>query len=273
MPLDNICDDWDTEINPNGFPSEMVKMPNGDSLAEFSTKLPLKENNLSDIADKQAARENLNVYSKQESDELCPMATDSIAGKVKLNNTLSSASDSEALAASQGKILKDKLDTTSKVLKVPINSITGKVIDFFGIPFWAKKVTIMLSEVSTSGVSDLVLTLGSYTGFEDTGYSGSVTSTSGASIATFTHASGIRLECGSIGSAAGKRSGSITLNKLEGDEYASRWVSSAIIGRSDGNISSFSAFSKFFGALTSVRLTTINGTDDFDGGFVNLMYE
>lgn len=273
MPLDNICDDWDTEINPNGFPSEMVKMPNGDSLAEFSTKLPLKENNLSDIADKQAARENLNVYSKQESDNLCPMATDLVAGKAKLNNTLLSNSDSEALAASQGKILNDRLNTTSKVLKVPINSISGKFIDFSGIPVWAKRITIMLSDVSTNGASDLVLTLGTYTGFEDTGYSGSVTSTSGASMLTLTHASGIRLECGSIGSAAGKRSGSITLNRLDGNEYASRWVSSAIIGRSDVAASSFSAFSKFFGALTSVRLTTINGTDDFDGGYVNLMYE
>ena len=78
------------------------------------------EKNLSDVPDKAAARSNLSVYSQAQVDTAIsnatptiPNATGTVAGKVKINNTLNSTATDAALTAAQGKVLQDnKLETT-----------------------------------------------------------------------------------------------------------------------------------------------------------------
>lgn len=79
-----------------------------------------KSNNLSDVPDKATARNNLEVMSATEVNTAIsnaippttPIATETIAGKVKINNTLNSTATDAALTAAQGKVLQDnKLET------------------------------------------------------------------------------------------------------------------------------------------------------------------
>lgn len=75
-----------------------------------------KSNNLDDVPNKTTARTNLDVYSKIEVDNAIssaipndfPNATEIVAGKVKINNTLTSTDADVALTAAQGKVLADR---------------------------------------------------------------------------------------------------------------------------------------------------------------------
>lgn len=75
-----------------------------------------KSNNLDDVPDKATARNNLEVMSATEvntaiSNAIPPTTTDAtetVAGKVKINNTLNSTATDAALTAAQGKVLNDQ---------------------------------------------------------------------------------------------------------------------------------------------------------------------
>ncbi len=52
------------------------------------------------------------------------------------------------------------------------------------------------------------------------------------------------------------------------------WVESSILGRSDAADAVYGGGSKTLSdTLTQVRITTVNGTDTFDAGTINILYE
>lgn len=146
---------------------------------------------------------------------------------------------------------------------------SGTLVDFTGIPSWAKRISVVLSDVSTSGSSQMVIRLGAG-GIVSTGYSatsflgtvGNATSSSNLSTAFPITTSQV---------AASERSGIITLIKITGNT----WVSSGTIISSDnGSYAFISTGNVTLGAdLDTIRLTTANGTDTFDLGTVNITYE
>jgi hypothetical protein len=155
---------------------------------------------------------------------------------------------------------------------IPIDSSThivttsGTDIPFTGIPAWAKKVTVMFSGVSTNGSSIILLQLGDSGGIEATGYLGTANE-----IATHTRqTTGI----GISGSNAADRvyHGTIILTNFDGDE----WIATGVFGTSAGAAvaSGQTGFSKTLsGTLTQLNLTTVSGTDTFDAGAINILYE
>jgi len=58
------------------------------------------------------------------------------------------------------------------VIGTEVNSTSGTIIDFTGIPSWVNRITVIFSNVSMSGTSGLALQLGSGS-IEATGYTGS----------------------------------------------------------------------------------------------------
>lgn len=76
-----------------------------------------------------------------------------------------------------------------------VASTSGTSIDFTGIPSWVKRITVMLSGVSTNGSSAVQIQLGTSSGATVSGYLGS-----GASLAASTSASnstaGFKLKIG-----------------------------------------------------------------------------
>lgn len=135
-------------------------------------------------------------------------------------------------------------------------------VDFTGIPSWVKRITVMFTGVSTSGSSKLVIRLGDSGGFETTGYASSVARVSTATSET----SGFGI--------------------VESTLAATIWDGMAIISNLTGNTwTEFGSFangsnchssggSKTLSAtLDRIRITTVNGTDTFDAGTINIMYE
>jgi hypothetical protein len=139
--------------------------------------------------------------------------------------------------------------------------------EFTGIPSWAKRVTVMFSGVSTNGASQMQVQIGSGS-FTTSGYSSYATSV-GNAIAT----SGNVLTSGFhtfVQSASSVRHGHMIITNITGNT----WVASHVIGDAGASFSlSGGGNVALSGTLDRVRITTVNGTDTFDAGSINILYE
>lgn len=154
-------------------------------------------------------------------------------------------------------------------LGTAVASTSGTTIDFTGLPSWIKKITVMFQGVSTSGSSPPQIQIGSGS-FSTSGYLGSNSIINAApGSALFTSGFGIGVNT-SNWSGAVISHGSFTITLLTGNT----WVCFGGLGRSDvaGNYLTNGSIA-LGGALDRVRITTVNGTDTFDAGSVNILYE
>jgi len=144
------------------------------------------------------------------------------------------------------------------------NSTSVTFIDF-AIPSWAKRITVMFNGVSTNGTSPVQAQLGTSGGIQASGYNGSIQYTS---VVSANLTSGFKTE--DAGVAAYIRNGVITLSLIG----ANTW-SGLIVNGLSNQIAVFSGAGSvsLAGTLTQVRVTTVNGTDTFDAGSINIMYE
>ena len=197
-------------------------------------------------------------------------AIPAVAGAVNTSYITDAAVTTAKIAASS---------VTPALLAQPLTSGTtvastsGTSIDFTGIPSWVKRVTILLNTVSTTGGAALLIQIGPSGGIETTGYdsiAGTVTNTNnttrgaGSSIGY--------LLSGSTAGAAGVPSGVITLVNIS----SNIWVESGTMADSTAvgpGVTTTGGTKALAGTLTQVRVTTTNGTDTFDAGSINIMYE
>ena len=143
---------------------------------------------------------------------------------------------------------------------------SGTSIDFTSIPSWVKRITVIYSGVSTSGTSNYLIQLGAgspttsgYESANSSGASGVATSTSGAGHLSCTQAV-----------AASTFSGNIIFSNISGNS----WVGSGVL--TAFNVPSFQISASkvtLAGTLDRVRITTVNGTDTFDAGSINILFE
>lgn len=152
------------------------------------------------------------------------------------------------------------------------NTTSGTAIDFTGIPSWAKRITVMLSGVSTNGTSPPQLQVGSGS-VQTSGYSNgnSVIGAAAVVSSNFTNAFGIGVNL-SNWSAANVASGALVLTLV--NAATNTWVCHGVIGLSSAATTYITGGSvSLSGALDRLRLSTFNGTDAFDAGSVNILYE
>jgi hypothetical protein len=146
-----------------------------------------------------------------------------------------------------------------------IASTSGTSIDFTSIPTWVKRVTVIFSGVSTNGTSNLQIQLGA----------GSVTTTGYNSSAwtANTNNSGL-ITSGLILNATNASTTAYYGNIIISIVGSNTWVSSHSLGGPTGGYQSIGGGSiALGGALDRVRITTVNGTDTFDAGSINILYE
>jgi hypothetical protein len=145
------------------------------------------------------------------------------------------------------------------------NTTSGTSIDFTGIPAWAKKITVMLNGVSTNGASAIQVQLGTSGGIDAAGY------TSGSGLAFGTN------NTLTYGSTTGFATMSGAANVITGhmvitNTSANTWIESLVATTASGGLSGGGS-KTLSGTLDRIRLTTVNGTDTFDAGVINIMYE
>jgi hypothetical protein len=142
---------------------------------------------------------------------------------------------------------------------------SGTSVDFTGIPSWVKRITVMFSGVSTNGTSNPQIQIGDAGGIEAFGYSGlmwnnasGVASVTGTGYSIFSASASATLFGDAVLNLVGSNLWEITINLMS-------------VGTST---MFFTAGSKTTSAtLDRVRITTANGTDAFDAGTINILYE
>lgn len=145
---------------------------------------------------------------------------------------------------------------------------SGALVDFTAIPAGVKEIVVLFQGLSTNGTANPLVRLGTSSGVESTGYLGASTSV-GASASTANATDGFRLN---LGSAANVIHGALVLRLI--DAASNAWVASGTFALSNTNITTTLAGSKSLaGTLDRVRITTSNGTDTFDAGAINILYQ
>lgn len=140
---------------------------------------------------------------------------------------------------------------------------SGTTITFTGIPSWAKRITVMFNGVSTNGSSTLLVQVGS----------GSLT-TSGYSGCASNAGTNTNLSSGFLynvtNSAAWAHNGIMIISTLG----SNIWSAFSIDGFTGAaSVQFMGGVVSLAGALDRVALTTTNGTDTFDAGSINILYE
>ena len=148
-----------------------------------------------------------------------------------------------------------------------VASTSGTSIDFTGIPSTAKRITVMFDGVSTNGASNVVLQLGDSGGIENTGYVGSHTALAASSVSTVSTTANITVY--SQASAAGLFSG-VAIICLIGSNI---WAVFGTTGSAVPRGTTFAGSKTLSDTLDRVRITSGNGTDTFDAGTINIMWE
>lgn len=191
-----------------------------------------------------------------------PTATTTVVGtdatQTLTNKTLTSPTITGAVMSSMG----------SSVITsgTPVATTSGTYFDFTGIPSWAKRIVVMLSGVSTNSTSPYLIQLGTSSGIETSGYTGAVSFGGGG--ATYWYSTGFNVF--NTQYAATFHSGNAMICLLG----SNTWTSSSVVAQNVTGVPFFGAGTKTLsGTLDRIRFTTVNGTDTFDAGTINIQYE
>jgi len=151
-----------------------------------------------------------------------------------------------------------------------VASTSGTNIDFTSLPSWVKRITVMFNGVSTTGTNQKLIQIGSG-GFTTTGYlaSSAYYNTSGAfACSQFTTGFGVNST-----QATDALHGSFVLTLL--NSSTNNWVLNGSVAGSSAGVALVlsSGGISLGGTLDRLRITTVAGTDTFDAGSINLLYE
>ena len=196
----------------------------------------------------------------------CTLQEQAVAGTTVL--TLPATSGNVVVDSATQTLTNKTIEGGTVISGTAVASTSGTSIDFTSIPSWVKRVTVMFDVVSTNGSSDMQIQIGSGS-VTTSGYVGAtVFITSGS--ASGTNFSAGFLVSNSLGSG-NTYSGIATLCLLS----SNKWIFSIAIGRGDFALiySGGGVSSALSGTLDRVRITTANGTDTFDAGSINILYE
>lgn len=141
---------------------------------------------------------------------------------------------------------------------------SGTSVDFTGIPSWVKRITVMFDGVSTNGTSNYIIQLGTSLGFQTSNYIG------GSSYGTQAYNSTGFLIGNGIFASSLRHSGISSLLLLG----SNIWTQNGTFASNSTNNHCYSAGSTTLSnVLDRIRITTVNGTDTFDAGTINISYE
>ena len=159
------------------------------------------------------------------------------------------------------------LEFTDKIVSgTAVASTSGTSIDFTGIPSWVKRVTVMFNGVSLSGTSAYLIQIGAGS-VTTSGYASSTFYSLSASVSTFGSTAGFVMSTDA--SAASVAGGAVQIVSLG----SNIWVASGSVSLSSTEFANCAGRVTLSGTLDRVRITTVNGTDTFDAGSINLLWE
>jgi hypothetical protein len=193
----------------------------------------------------------------------------STSGSVTLQEQAVAGTSVLTLPVGTGTVVANNVNSAI-VSGTAVASTSGTSIDFTSIPSWVKRITVMFSSASTNGSSPLIVRVGTSGGIISTGYNASAfySGTAGQyNLSTV----GFPLTSTSFTAAGNSYWGQIVISSLSSTIWT---ANGSLYTDGSGGLSYWLAGAvSFSGTLDRVRLTTTNGTDTFDAGTINILYE
>ena len=149
-----------------------------------------------------------------------------------------------------------------------VASTSGTSIDFTSIPSWVKRITVMFSGVSLNSTGLYLIQIGSGS-VATTGYdSNYIVGNNGSTNTVAASSSGYIIF---TGTATFTLNGSMIITNLT----SNTWVQQGIFSNSVTTpyITSTAGTKALSGVLDRIRITSTTGTDTFDAGAINILYE
>ena len=194
----------------------------------------------------------------------------SSGGSVEINPPTTASNFTATMPAGTGNVVVSGINSAITAATAQA-STSGTSIDFTGIPSWVKRITVMFSGVSTNGTSTTQCQIGTSGGVQTSSYiSNTSTIPNASSPASTAVTTGFGL-CANQAAAA-TLSGAFRINLL--DSATGLWVCDGVLSRGDSAANYvFGGTKTLSGTLDRIRITTVNGTDTFDAGSINILYE
>jgi hypothetical protein len=196
------------------------------------------------------------------------------ANSVVLGNGTSALSANLIAPSTSGNVLTSDGTTWTSAVNNKLTRDTAQVttsgtsINFTSIPSWVKRITVLFNGVSTNGSSTVQVRIGAGS-IQATGYFSSAwQGGTGDTGAIYTTGFGID----ATGASTFIRTGQLVITNISGDT----WIGSGVIARIPGSSDAVWALGgnvTLSGVLDRLTITTANGTDTFDAGSINIMYE
>jgi hypothetical protein len=140
-------------------------------------------------------------------------------------------------------------------------------VAFTGMPSWINAITVMFSNISTNGSSFLLVQLGTSGGFATSGYVSTcndLDGDGGSSTSDSTTGLIMRLQ-----SPAGVINGLMNIAYMGSNV----WAASVTCASTTRVVFMGGGTCSLGGTLDRIRITTVNGTDAFDAGTLNVSYQ
>ena len=145
---------------------------------------------------------------------------------------------------------------------------SGTSVDFTSIPSWVKRITIMFNNVSLSGTALFRVQLGVSGTPETSGYTCMLSSLTASATTSTNSTAGFEIYGGVATYAI---SGAFRITNISGNIWVFEGCASNVTTIGFNVV--VSGAKSLAGVLNMVRITTTNGTDTFDAGTINIIYE
>jgi len=173
-----------------------------------------------------------------------------------------------AVAGSNTQTLVATTGTLAPIVSGTAVTASGTSVDFTSIPSWVKRITVMFTGVSTIGTSNLLVQLGAGS-VTTSGYAGYIARQASASNAYLAYSSGFLIL--ETTGATYTTVGHLTITNINSNTWVGSGLATNSAAVNNTNVTSGSI--ALGGTLDRVRFTTVNGTDTFDAGTINILYE
>jgi hypothetical protein len=152
-----------------------------------------------------------------------------------------------------------------------VASTSGTSIDFTNLPSWVKRITVMFNQVSTSGSAYKYIRLGTSGGIVSSNYGSTSSLIYGSNSCEVLGESSAFLIRSDV--ATERLSGHAVLTLVDASNYI--WSFSSIVSNTltTTRVWHSAGFLSLGGVCTQLRLLASNGSDTFDNGSINILYE
>ena len=139
-------------------------------------------------------------------------------------------------------------------------------VDFTSMPSWINIITVTFRNISTNGSSDILVQLGTSSGVTTSGYVSTSIDFDGSGAVTVSSTSGLIIKINGAGNV---------INGIMTIAYtgSNAWVNNHSVSTTTTIMSTGGGTIALGGTLDRVRITTVNGTDAFDAGTLNVSYQ